>query len=146
MRLVIAALVLLPLPALGAEYAHCYVGNAPEGAKVFEGSNPLDGFGNTLGVASIRNACGADTTVEKGVLAMALEGAQCSETSPIATRTIEMITAESETLAVGYQAQLGLDDVGFAAFCTAIEPCEMAEGDTHYTPACFESIEKALGG
>ena len=146
MRLIIAALLVLPLPALGAEYAHCYVGDAPEGAKVAEGPNPLDGFGDTLSVASIRNACGADTTIEKSVLAGELERAQCSDTSPIATRTIEMITAESDVLAVGYQAQLGMDDVGFANFCMAIEPCVLAEGDTHYGPACFESISKALGG
>ena len=146
MRLFIAALVVLPLPALGAEYAHCYAGPAPEDAKVFDGPNPLDGFGDTLGVAAIRHACGADTTIEKGVLAAALEGAQCSETSQIAARTVEMMSAESGALAVGYQAQLGLDDVGFEAFCTAIEPCMMAEGDQYFEPACFESISKALGG
>ena len=146
MRLFIAALLVLPLPALGAEYAHCYAGPAPEDAKVFDGPNPLDGFGDTLGVAAIRHACGADTTIEKEALAVALEGAQCSETSQIATRTIEMMTTESSALAVGYQAQLGLDDAGFETFCAAIEPCMMAEGDENFAPACFESISKALGG
>lgn len=145
MRLFIAALMLLPLPALGAEYAHCYVGDVPEDAKVSDGPNPLDGFGNTLGVAAIRNACGADTTIEKGALASALEGAQCSDTSPISTRTVEMMSTESDVLAAGYQSQLGLDEAGFQSFCTAIEPCMMMEGDDAFTPACFEAIEKALG-
>ncbi len=145
MRLFIAAFLLLPLPVLGAEYAHCYVGDVPEDAKVSEGANPLDGFGDTLGVAAIRHACGADTTAEKGALAGALEGAQCSETSPISTRTIEMMSAEASVLAAGYQSQLELDDAGFASFCAAIEPCKMADGDEHFGPACFEAIEKALG-
>lgn len=146
MRLFIAALLILPLPALGAEYSHCYVGDVPEDAKVSEGPNPLDGFGDTLGVSAIRHACGADTTNEKAAMAGSLETAQCTETSPISSRTIEMMSAESEVLAAGYQSQLGMDAAGFETFCAAIEPCMMEEGDEFFAPACFEAIEKALGG
>ncbi|MDA8585210.1 hypothetical protein N9L47_02965 [Rhodobacteraceae bacterium] len=145
MRLFTAmALLLLPMPVMGQEFAHCYVGEPPEDAKISEESNPLDGFGNTFGVAAIRHACGKNTDADKVMLQARLEGAMCTDTSEVSTRTVEMMTAESSTLAANYQTQLGMDEAGFETFCAALEPCEPVEG-TGFTPACFEAIETALG-
>ena len=145
-RLLMALGVVFAAPLQAAEYMYCYVGEAPEDAKVSTASPPpMEAFSEYLGVAAIRHACGADTMIDRKLMQRELETAECSETSEIALYAGELMSTPSDALADIYAQQLKMDAEGFAAFCASLSSCE-PDADTAYAPDCFEALKQALGG
>jgi hypothetical protein len=145
-QLLIALGLLLAAPLQAAEYMYCYVGEAPEDAKVSTASPPpMEAFSEFLGVAVIRHACGVDTMIDRQLMQRELETAECSESSEIALYAGELLSTPPEALAEIYAKQLKMNADGFAAFCGSLSSCE-PDADTAYAPACFEALKKAVGG
>ena len=106
---------------------------------------PMENFADYLGVAAIRHACGADTTIDRLLLERELVSAQCSETSEAANYAGTLLGTPTEVLSAQYARTLKMDAAGFETFCAALGACEPTEADA-YDPSCEDALRNALGG
>lgn len=146
MRKFALAFMVMAAPAQAAEWAHCYTGEAPEDAKLSTQSPPpMEKFAEYLGIAAIRHACDADTTLDRTLMEQELKSAECSSMSEIAEYAGVLMSTPVDVLSNQYAQQLNMTAEEFQTFCASLSACEPDETDA-YGPDCAAALQKAIGG
>ena len=141
MRVFALAGLLLSGPAAADEYAHCYLRDAPADAPVSTGPN-VSGLLSALQIATLRHACGADTTADQALLNGIVARGECSPESEIAGYVAATFQDPSEFMYEQLKSESSEEVM--TRLCTATDACEA--GENGYDDACKAAIDAALGG
>ncbi|WP_424930499.1 hypothetical protein [Amaricoccus tamworthensis] len=137
MRAFILLFLIAGVPVHAEELAHCYFGDAPEGAPLSsDDSTTMDGFYSAFDVAAARYACGLLSDTDLRVLDAQLEAGGCSPESEIAAFAASTWEEDASEYRAALEEILGGADAT-GEFCTSLEVCESNDGED-YPPECYE--------
>ena len=137
----LALICLTATPALSAEYMHCYLGEGPADAVPSSEYN-LSNLMEPLFVASLRHACGTDTSADQQMLDAMVEAGQCSPESEISGFVRETFLMPPADALAALEAEASKDIV--ERLCEVAKSCTPEEGG--YDQACLPAIDAAMGG
>lgn len=136
----LTVLLLSATPALSAEYMHCYLRDAPAEAVPSSEYN-LSNLMEPLSVASLRHACGADTSADQKMLDAMVAAGQCSPESEISGFVRETFLMPPDEVLAQLEAESSKDVV--AKLCAVVgESC--TPGEAGYDAACGPAIDAAM--
>lgn len=138
----LAILCLTATPAISTEYMHCYLGEGPEDAVPSSEYN-LSNLMEPLFVASLRHACGSDTSADQKMLDAMVAAGQCSPESEISGFVRETFLLPPADILAELEADSSKEDV--AALCEIVEE-SCTPGEVGYDEACVPAIDAAMGG
>lgn len=135
----ICACLVTPGAGLAAEYMHCYLREAPDDAPISSQYN-VSALPSAVGVASLRHACGIDTTTDAAQLDAIVAAGECSPESEIAGFVRETFAVAPDELRAGYVSESSEEMM--TRLCKVAATCEpTAHG---YSDACQAAIDAAM--
>ena len=135
------AIALSPLPSFAAEYAHCYVGEAPADAPLSPEQN-ITGLLFTVQVANVRHACGSATEADRAIITQRISEGGCSESSQVSVFALEVLDGPAEDARAMVMTDAGGKEGLFNRICAAAAKC--VPGTNSYDENCESEIRNAM--
>lgn len=123
------------------EFMHCYLHEAPADAPVSTSQN-VSGMLFLVQVASLRHACGFDTSKDEMALANRVSDGGCSASSEIAEFAAETFDLNAETERQALLEEAGGDSDLIDSLCKAVELC--VPGRAGYDDECEARLESVM--